>query len=48
MSKEVEQEIMEEIEEGCNWGEKIVVKLFKRLFIITYKTGVKAGFNWNN
>lgn len=37
--------IIEEIIKECKWYEKIVVKVFKRLFIKCYKIGIAFGFN---
>lgn len=45
MEKEIVREIMKECR---NWKERLLVKLFSRMFINTYKIGIKSGFNWCN
>ena len=44
----MESEIVRELCEDLKWYERIVVKIFKTLFISTYKIGVKKGFKWGN
>ncbi len=40
--------IIEEILKECKWYEKIIIKIFKKLFIKMYKIGVKKGFKLAN
>lgn len=42
----MEKDVVREICKDLNWMEKIIVKVFKKLFISTYKKGVRTGFNW--
>lgn len=44
----MKEEIIREIMKECNWWEKIVVKVLGKMFVKVYKTGIKAGFNWNS
>lgn len=44
----MEEEIVKEIMKECKWWERIIVKVFKKVFINTYKVGIKVGFNWGN
>ncbi len=45
----MEEEIIEEIVKECkNWKERLLVRLFPKVFINTYKRGIKEGFNWSN
>lgn len=43
--KEENEEIIEKILERCNFREKIVVKLGKKILIKAYKLGITFGFN---
>lgn len=36
---------LEEIMQNLNWKERIVVKIFKNIFIKIYKIGITYGFN---
>lgn len=42
------QAILEEILQQCNWHEKLRIKTCKKISIKIYGLGVKAGFNWQN
>lgn len=45
----MEEKIVKEIMKECNnWKERLFVKLFTKVFVNTYKLGVKTGFNWSN
>ena len=44
----MEKEIVKEICKDLNWKEKIVVKLFKKSFIKTYRLGLVKCFNYYN
>lgn len=37
--------IIEEIMKECKWYEKIVVRMFAKMFIKVYKEGITYGFN---
>lgn len=42
----MEEEILREIMRECeNWKERLVVKMFTRLFVKVYKMGITFGFN---
>lgn len=41
----MKEEIIKEIMKECNWWERIVVRLNKKMFIKTYGIGGKNGFN---
>ncbi len=42
----MEKEILEEIVKECKgWKEKVLVRLFPKLFIKVYKIGITFGFN---
>ena len=41
----MEEEIVKELMKECNVGEKIIIIIFKRLFIKTYGIGSKNSFN---
>lgn len=43
-----ENEVLKEVIKELEWKERIVVMMFKKIFINVYKKGVKEGFNWNN
>ena len=44
--KKMEKDIIEEIEKECkSWWEKVVVRLFPKMFGKVYKTGITFGFN---
>ncbi len=45
MEEEVLRELMRECE---NWRERLLIKLFPKTFVNTYKVGIKSGFNWCN
>ena len=42
------QAILKEILQQCNWHEKLKIKACKKISIRAYELGVKAGFNWQN
>jgi len=44
----MERDVVEKIMKECNWWERIIIKVFKKIFIKVYKIGVKVGFNWDN
>ncbi len=44
----MEEEVLKEIMKGKRCYQRIVVRIFKELFISTYKSGVKEGFKWSN
>ena len=44
----MEKDIVEDICKDLKWYERIIVKLFKNIFIDTYKVGVKKGFKWGS
>lgn len=45
----LENEVINEILEKCNWKEKIVIKLFKRLILNVYHFGrTKASNSFYN
>ena len=33
------ERIIQEIMEGCNWKEKVIIRIFKRLFIKVFHNG---------
>ena len=37
--------VLNEIKNELNWKEKIIVKLFSKIFIKVYKIGITYGFN---
>lgn len=37
--------VLEEIKKDLNWREKIVVHIFKKIFVKVYKLGITFGFN---
>lgn len=41
----MEKQIVEEILKKCNWYERIVVMVFKKIFVKAYKLGITFGFN---
>ncbi len=41
----MEKEFVEEIMRECNWKEKIIIKVFFKLFVKVYKIGITYGFN---
>ena len=43
--KEYEERIVEEICDECNFAERIIVRLFKKVFMKAYKIGISFGFN---
>lgn len=45
MKNVVENEVINEILEKCNWKERIIVKIFRNIFIKIYKIGITYGFN---
>ena len=45
MKNVVENEVINEILEKCNWRERIIVKIFSNIFIKIYKIGITYGFN---
>ena len=42
---EKENVVINEILGKCNWKERIIVKIFKDIFIKIYKVGITYGFN---
>ena len=48
--KGVEELILKELEKDFNWKEKIIFKLpiVRKITLNSYRTGIKAGFNWNS
>ena len=45
----MEEKIIEELMKECeNWRERVIVKLFLKLFVSMYKLGLKEGFKWSN
>lgn len=44
----MEKEILKEISKDLKWYEKIIIRLFDKIFISTYKLGVKKGFKLGN
>lgn len=44
----MEKDIIKEICEDLKWYERIIVKLFSKIFINIYKLGVKKGFRWGS
>lgn len=40
--------VWNEMTEGVNLKEKIIIRLFFKEFKKIYKKGIKRGFNWNN
>ena len=36
---------LEEIMQNLNWRERIIVKIFRNIFIKIYKIGITYGFN---
>lgn len=43
----MERDIIKELIKECNWHEKAIIRIFKKLSTKIYKMGVKRGFNWN-
>lgn len=45
----MEKEILEEIVKECkDWKEKVLIRLFPKLFVKIYKEGIRQGFKWSN
>lgn len=45
----MEKEILEEIKKECRgWKEKVLVRLFPKMFVSIYKEGIRQGFKWSN
>lgn len=45
MKKLNEKNILEEVLKDCNCYEIFMIKLFSKIFIKVYKTGITYGFN---
>lgn len=44
----MEEIIIKELTQGRRIYQKIIILLFKKLFIDIYKEGIKKGFNFSN
>lgn len=41
----MEKDVVEEIVKELKWHEKIIVRIFRKLFIKVYKIGISFGYN---
>lgn len=41
----VKSKELKEIEESLNWKEKVIIHIFPKTFVKTYKKGIEKGFN---
>ncbi len=45
----MEKEILNEILKNCkDWRERVLIRMFTRMFVKVYKLGIKEGFKWSN
>lgn len=41
----MEKDLVEEIVKKLKWHEKIIIRIFRKLFIKVYKIGITFGYN---